>query len=191
MGKLDHLLGQLEGRPTREQLIDQFFESLFKTVHKNSQTLSGDVQGRLVEMKDAIKAIQSHAEQNSDVTLEKIIAQVGKTLNDFMHGTNTNTVKLINRVGDVEKQLKDNSESVKAQIDKAIGDSVARLKREIQDIPKTDLGEVTEGILELSKVPPTDLTSITDRLDKRKEWEFEFIYKTLGRIDRVIATEIK
>jgi len=194
VGRLQHIKSQLDGKPSKEILIDQFFESLFKVVHKNSQDLSSDIQGRLGEMKDAIKNIQSHAEQNSDVTLQSIVAEVSKTLNSFQHGTNTNTVKLINRIGALESKSETNHQSVSKQIDKAIGDSVGRLKQEIRDIPQTNLSDVNDALIELAKqqTPETDLSSITDRLDRAKEWEFEFIYKRLGgKIDKVIATEIK
>ena len=194
MGRLQHIQDQLKGKATKEILIDQFFESLFKVVHKNSQTLSTDIQGRLGEMKDAIKAIQTHSEANSDVTLEKIAVEVAKTLNSFQNGTNKNTVKLINRVGDVEKALQSNSLSVQKQIDKSIGDSVARIKREIQDIPQTNLSDINDALIAIGtkETPEPNLTSITERLDRAKEWEFEFVYKTFGgKIDKVIATEIK
>ena len=52
------------------------------------------------------------------------------------------------------------------------------------------LSDVNDALVELGKEP--DLTSITERLDRPKEWEFEFVYEgRSSKIDRVIATEVK
>ena len=183
---------KLSSKPTRDTMLEQLFDSLFDAVHRNSSKLSDDVQTRLVELKNAMQDIQASSEKTSGDSLQKITAELNKIMSSFVRGQNQASTALINRVGTFEAKAATNHQSVKKQIDKAVGDSIGKIKQEIQGIPKTDLSEFRDALIELATQKEPDFTSITARLDRPKEWEFEFVYETLGnKIDKVIATEVK
>ena len=183
------LKDKLSSKPTRDTMLEQLFDSLFDAVHRNSAKLSGDVQDRLLELKNAMRDGQASSEKISGDSLQKITVEVSKMLDSLAHAQSKASTDLIKRVGAFEVKSETNHKSVKKQIDKAIGDSVGKLKLEIQGIPKTDFSEVNEALIEIGRHEP-DFTSITERLDRPKEWEFEFVYEA-DKIDRVIATEVR